>query len=282
MNTPANQNNQETDLQSGQTPTPARARRPWHRRWWVWLIGAILALILLAGAGFLVWASTPAAPMPEALAALASDDQVAVSQSPWISFTPTQDPHATGFIFYPGGRVDARAYAPPARAIAEQGYPAYIVPMPLNLAVLGSNRALDVIAAHPEIERWVIGGHSLGGAMAASFAANQPGAVDGLVLWAAFPPSGADLTGRTELEIASIYGTLDGVATPEEVRAGAALLPADAQFVPIDGGNHAQFGSYGDQAGDNPATISRAEQQAAAVASTVATIGASLERSTAP
>lgn len=274
MNAPTNLTNPESDPQSGRTTEANHARRPWHRRWWVWLIGGILALILLAGAGFLVWASIAAAPMPEALAALESDDRVAVSQSPWISFTPTQDPHATGFIFYPGGRVDPRAYAPPARAIAEQGYPVYIVPMPLNLAVLGSNRALDVMAADPEIERWVIGGHSLGGAMAASFAVNQPGAVDGLVLWAAFPPSGTDLAQRSELKVASIYGTLDGLATPEEVRAGAALLPADAQFVPIDGGNHAQFGSYGDQAGDNPATISRAEQQAAAVAATAVTLAA--------
>ena len=207
--------------------------------------------------------------MPEALAALESDEQVVVSQEPWISFTPTADAQPTGFIFYPGGRVDPRAYAPAARAIAEQGYPVFIVPMPLNLAVLGSDRAADVVAAHPETERWVIGGHSLGGAMAATFIDQHPDAVDGLVLWAAFPPAGNDLSDLVGLEAASIYGTLDGLATPEEVLAGAALLPASAQFVPIDGGNHAQFGWYGDQPGDNPATISRAEQQAAAVGATL-------------
>ena len=257
MSTQKDQDILTPDSPSNQPPASHHIRRPWYRRWWAWLIGGVLALVLLAGAGFLVWASSAAAPMPEALAALQSDALVTVSQEPWISFAPASGAQPTGFIFYPGGRVDPRAYAPAARAIAEQGYPAFIVPMPLNLAVLGSDRAADVIAAHPEIERWVIGGHSLGGAMAATFIDQHPDAVDGLVLWAAFPPSSNDLSDLAGLAAASIYGTLDGLATPAEVRAGAALLPAGAQFVPIDGGNHAQFGWYGDQPGDNPATISR-------------------------
>ena len=72
-------------------------------------------------------------------------------------------------IFYPGGRVDPRSYAPAARAIAAQGYLAVITPMPLNLAVFTPGRAAQVIAAYPEIHTWAIGGHSLGGAMAANF-----------------------------------------------------------------------------------------------------------------
>ena len=98
--------------------------------------------------------------MPEALAALQSDSQVKVTTDPWLVFQPTQSTPTTGLIIYPGGRVDPRAYAPQARAIAEKGYLVVIVPMPLNLAVFGSGRASSVIQAYPDIEKWVIGGHS--------------------------------------------------------------------------------------------------------------------------
>lgn len=124
--------------------------------------------------------------MPGALAALQSDDQVKVDTDSWLAFLPTEGSKATGFIFYPGGRVDPRSYAPAARAIAAAGYPAIIVPMPLNLAVFGAGKADEVKQAFPEVTRWAIGGHSLGGAMAANYAGSNPDGVDGLVLWAAW------------------------------------------------------------------------------------------------
>ena len=235
------------------------------RKRWAWLL---LLLPLLAVAGFAVWAYTPLGPMPEALAALESGPQVQVETEPWLVFRPAGYPPDTGFVLYPGGRVDPRAYAPLARAIADEGYLVAIVPMPLNLAVLGAGRAADVMAAFPDVERWAVGGHSLGGAMAANFAHQNPERVDGLVLWAAYPAGGDDLSGR-ELEVLSIYGTRDGVATPAEITASRPLLPSDTRWVAIDGGNHAQFGWYGTQNGDNPAIISREDQQAAIVRATV-------------
>ena len=164
-------------------------------------------------------------------------------------------------IIYPGGRVDPRSYAPMAHALAGEGYLSIIVPMPLNLAVFNPGAALDVMAAFPEITNWAVGGHSLGGAMAANFVRNHLPVLDGLFLWAAYPASGDDLSGL-EVDVVSIYGTLDGLMTGAEVEASRMLLPADTVWVPIEGGNHAQFGWYGDQPGDNPATISREEQQA--------------------
>jgi dienelactone hydrolase len=142
--------------------------------------------------------------------------------------------------------------------------------MPLNLAVFGVDRANAVVAANPQIERWALGGHSLGGAMSAAFIDGNPGVVDGLFFWAAFPADGNDLSDQPALRVASVYGTLDGLATVDEVQASQRLLPAAAAFVPIEGGNHAQFGYYGDQPGDNLATISREEQQTQAVAATAA------------
>ena len=234
------------------------------RKWW-WVVP--LVPVLLAGV-FVTWAEAGPGPMDEALAALESGTAVEVTTDDWLVFEPVAGDPATGLIFYPGGRVDPRAYAPPARAIAAEGFLVVIVPMPLDLAFLGLDRATEVMAAFPTVERWAIGGHSLGGAMAAQFAYGNPGAVDGLVLWAAYPAGSADLSSR-ELAVVSIYGTLDGLALPEEIDASRPLLPPDTEWVAIDGGNHAQFGWYGPQSGDNPATISREAQQEEVIAATL-------------
>jgi len=230
-------------------------------------LGIVLLLILVT-AGFLVWANTPLGPMPEALDALQSDSQVQVTENSWIVFQPVGMQPDSGLILYPGGRVDPRAYAPIARAIAEQGYLVVIVPMPLNLAVLGSDSAQEVIAAYPEIQHWAVGGHSLGGAMAASFANQHPDAIQGLALWAAYPASSDDLSERS-LQVVSIIGSKDGLGTDQGVEATRQLLPESTQFVTIEGGNHAQFGWYGEQPGDAEATITRDDQQAQVLQATL-------------
>jgi dienelactone hydrolase len=181
---------------------------------------------------------------------------------------------SAGLILYPGGRVDLRSYAPTAREIAAQGYLVVVVPMPLNLAFFAPDRAAEVIAAFPEVDRWAIGGHSLGGAMAARFAHRYPSTVHGLVLWASYPAASDDLSARGDLAVASIYGTLDGLATEDEIAASRPLLPPDTRWVAIEGGNHAQFGWYGPQRGDNPATISREAQQQETIAGTLALLAA--------
>jgi pimeloyl-ACP methyl ester carboxylesterase len=57
------------------------------------------------------------------------------------------------------------------QACAERGILCVLLRMPGNLAVLDENAADGVAADYPEIDRWYIGGHSLGGAMAARYAA---------------------------------------------------------------------------------------------------------------
>jgi hypothetical protein len=237
------------------------------KKWW-WLLLLLLLLPLLAVAGFVIWAGTGPEPMPEALAALESDDAVQVETEPWFAFGPAGGEPSTGLILYPGGRVDPRAYAPTARAIAEEGFLVVIVPMPLDLAFFAPDRAADVMAAFPEVARWAVGGHSLGGAMTARFAHQNPGAVAGLALWASYPAGSDDLSGH-DLAVASVYGTRDGVATEDEIVASRPLLPPDTEWTAIEGGNHAQFGWYGPQSGDNEATISREEQQAQIVTATL-------------
>lgn len=199
-------------------------------------------------------------PMPAALVAMESTETVIVADGRPITFTPV-DAASAGLIIYPGAFVEPRSYAPAAHELANRGVFVAIVPMPFSLAILGSNRADGVIEAYPEIADWVISGHSLGGVMAARYTSNHPDTIDGLTLWASYPEDGVDLSSWNG-ETTSIFGTLDGLTSVEDVEDSRTRLPGDTAFVPIDGGNHAYFGWYGDQRGDNPATITRAEQQA--------------------
>ena len=239
---------------------------------WIRILLEFLGLLAVLVIGFVIWGSTPAKPMAEALAALEpAPDGAGLSE--WLVFTPTlYQPTTTGLIIYPGGRVDYRSYAPTAQAIADQGYLVVITHMPLNLAVFDPNAAEQFITNHPEIEHWAIGGHSLGGAMAANFVFTHPGVIDGLILWAAYPASNNNLSGY-DIQVISISGTLDGLSTPAKIGASRALLPADTTFFSIEGGDHAQFGWYGPQTGDNPSTISREDQQAKIVQATVEFLG---------
>jgi hypothetical protein len=233
---------------------------------WKRLLLVVVILLMFTVIGFVVWASSPSAPMPETQTALQSDAQVEVTSDQWAVFRPTKVELTTGFIFYPGGHVDFRAYAPQLRAIADQGYMVVVAPMPLNLAIFGVNEAADVMKDFPEIQHWAVGGHSLGGSMAARFVQANPSAVEGLVFWASY--ADVDLTGFSGF-VTSIYGTRDGLATLEKINAAAHFLPADTVSVAIEGGNHAQFGWYGPQSGDNEAEITRAEQQTQTVQATV-------------
>ena len=243
-----------------------------HRRLLIALGAVLLILVITAGAALAVLNGRGQA-QPEAVAALQSNALVTVSQvagQDWYVFAPAAGSVSTGLILYPGGFVDPVAYAPIARELAARGYLVVLDPMPLNLAVTQVEAADAIIAAHPEIDHWAIGGHSLGGAMAAEFSYNNAGAVAGLVLWAAYPAANTDLS-TLPLKVVSIYGDADGVASIADVTGAAERLPADARFVLIPGGNHTQFGSYGQglQRGDNPATISREDQQSQIVEATV-------------
>jgi hypothetical protein len=221
---------------------------------------AISSLLLLVIVGFVIWAETPLGPMPEADGALIPNTEVDVAQSQWLIFSPHGLKTTTGFIIYPGGRVNPKSYSPLAQMIAAKGFLVAIVPMPLNLAVLGSNRAEEILKAYPNIKFWAIGGHSLGGTIAARFAYRNPSKTQGLVLWAAYPASGDNLS-NTHIATLTIHGTNDGLVSASQIDNSMKFLPLDAIRLEIMGGNHAQFGWYGNQAGDNTATISREVQQ---------------------
>jgi pimeloyl-ACP methyl ester carboxylesterase len=221
----------------------------------------LLILIAMTVGRFVIWANSAMPAMPEAIQTLDQPIGVTVSTDKWISLIPDQQtPVTTGYIFYPGARVDYRAYAPALVEIAQSGTQVFLTRMPLNMAIFSPSLADEIIQANPQIQYWVIGGHSLGGAMAAQYAYSHPDKINGLILLAAYATKDSDLS-KSSVSALTISGTNDGLATPDDIQASLQWLPTDATWIQIEGGNHAQMGWYGDQSGDNPASISREEQQ---------------------
>ena len=202
----------------------------------------------------------------EASAAFAVADTVKVeSLAENVIVCAPEEPRA-GLIFYPGGKVEYTAYVPLMQALAAEGIQCVLVEMPFNLAVLDMNAAEGILEQYPEIEDWYIGGHSLGGSMAASYLADHTDEFEGLILLGAY--STADLS-ETSLDVLSIYGSEDQVLNREKYEEYKPNLPDGFTEVVIDGGCHAYFGVYGSQEGDGIPTISNEEQINAAVGAVV-------------
>ncbi len=164
-------------------------------------------------------------------------------------------------IFYPGAKVEYTAYLPLLSDLAEQGIDCFLIKMPCNLAFFGQNKAKKIMDSY-EYDYWYLSGHSLGGAMAASYASGHLESLNGLVLLAAYPTKSLK---SDSFSVLSLYGSEDGVLNMEKMEEGKAYMPVDYAEVCIEGGNHAQFGNYGEQKGDHAADISREEQQAQTV-----------------
>lgn len=158
-------------------------------------------------------------------------------------------PGNTGLIFYPGGKVDEKAYFPLMKKLSQSGITCVLVKMPFHLAVLDANAADQVYDKLPEIEHWYIGGHSLGGSMASSYAASNQDKIEGLILLGAYIYG--DVSPNQAL---TIYGSNDLVLDRSKIT-------YTENIVVIEGGNHAYFGNYGEQDGDGTASITRDEQQ---------------------
>ncbi|MBY0217209.1 alpha/beta fold hydrolase [Paenibacillus illinoisensis] len=218
----------------------------------------LLALIVI-GCGFVAWKLfTPYGPQEMAQKAMETADQVTVSeQENWIDFMPDK-PEGISVIFYPGGLVKPESYAPLAHELAEAGHHTIIAKMPVNLAVLKQNLADDIRNAYPE-ESFVMGGHSLGGSMAARYAASHPDALQGIFFLASYPDQKGSVK-SLGIQALSILGTNDEVVNATKYQNGRAYLPEDTVYYTIEGGNHSQFGDYGHQSGDGEPEITGEEQ----------------------
>ena len=211
------------------------------------IAGAVVlaVLILLAGA-FFWYVSDYYRAEDVALAVLSGENGITVQDD--LTILSPSAPTDTAIIFYPGAKVEAQAYLPLLDQIRRTGITCILVEMPFNMAIFDSNAAEGVMEQFPEVEHWYIAGHSMGGAMASQFASNHPDEVDGLILL------GAYIYGDySPADTLTVYGSLNQSVEDK--------LDYTENVVEIEGGNHAQFGNYGPQKEDAPATISAEEQQ---------------------
>lgn len=212
-------------------------------------------VVFLSGVIFLIYTGQYYRADETANSALSSNETVAVTKTAygWLFDGPSED---DALIFYPGGKVEETAYAPLLHHLAGQGMDACLVRMPFRLAVFGADKAGQVMKQH-DYRRWYIGGHSLGGVMAAGYAAAHSEQLSGVYLLAAYASKPLNENTRVTL----IYGSEDGVLNRAKLEAANRYLPGHSAAYVIEGGNHAQFGNYGIQAGDGKALISAEEQQ---------------------
>jgi pimeloyl-ACP methyl ester carboxylesterase len=228
----------------------------------IWIITGLTATAI-----FVTWSLLAyRAQGPERLTALQSDARVTVTAADgYWSFTP-QAPARAGLMFFPGALVDPVAYAPLVHAIADAGYTAILIQVPRRGAFGGAEgpevfaRARAAAAGAP-VRRWVVAGHSRGGVIACHVVRDGFPGLAGAVLLGTSHPRDFSLAATT-VPMTRVYGTRDTIADVDKVEATRVNLPPSARIIRIDGGNHSQFGYYGFQPGDWPATITREAQQA--------------------
>lgn len=231
------------------------------------LIG-ILATLLIGAMGLVGWATVSAQGATGRAVAVLQENGVQREKGQLV-FRP-DSPTDKGLIYYPGGLVEPEAYAVTAQGIADAGYLVVIPKMPLNLAFTGINRANGIRIDFPDIESWVVGGHSLGGAMAAEYAKNNAESLDGLIMYASYPANYQDFV-DFPIPILTIIGSKDPGA-PQQEAFYEAISGSARRFV-IEGGNHRQYADYNFQRNDGIAAISAAEQQEQIISATVQFLG---------
>lgn len=250
-----------------------RSRAQLERRSRLRILLAVPLLVLALACVALLGYSRPLPAQPEALTALRTENGVRiVDRVTWYELVPSVEDArgtlvrpTTGLIFLPGARVDPRAYAPELRRVAQAGYLVVVLKEPFGFSISDRNHAGTIIDNHPEVGHWTIGGHSLGGTVAASFAEHDR-RVEGLLLLASYPSTSVE---RTDLRATSVSGDQDRLVTPADIATSKANLPADTTYVVIPGASHASFGSYGPQPGDGTPTADPAAVQDQVAAATV-------------
>ncbi|MBD8500966.1 alpha/beta hydrolase [Paenibacillus arenosi] len=169
-----------------------------------------------------------------------------------------QKESTTGIIFYQGAKVEVESYSYLGKELKNNGYFVVMPKLPLNLAVLGTNAADSIIEKYPDIQKWYVVGHSLGGSMISRYAFQNEQKVDGIIFLASYP---ADDFSTKSIPMLSIYGEVDGLATVEEIKSRENVMSKNTTMHMIKGGNHANFGMYGKQKGDNASLITPETQQ---------------------
>lgn len=213
----------------------------------------ILITVLIVGSGIYLKVNTYQA----------TEKALTVSQKakeePGYTLYAGNKKQTTGIVFYPGALVAPESYSLWASQVAKAGYDVYVLHVPLNLAVLSPNAASKVMEQHPD-EKFILAGHSLGGVMASRYAAQNSSQISGMIFLASYPDEKGSLK-ESGLPVLSITATNDGVLNWKTYDEAKQYLPEATEYLSIEGGNHAGFGSYGNQKGDNQATIDNGQRQ---------------------
>lgn len=230
-----------------------------YKKIWFKVIIVILIILILLLTSFLIYASNYYRADEIAINSLKGNDQVIVNQeNKFLSFSNKNNESTIGFVFYPGGKVDETSYSPLISLISEKGITCIILKEPLNLAVFEPDLADYAIGKYHNIKQWYVGGHSLGGVIAASYASTHSDKVKGVILMGSYPIKSLK---EKNLRMISFYGNKDGVLNLENFEKNKINQPEDTTYYEIQGGNHAYYGNYGEQEGDLKASITRQEQQ---------------------
>lgn len=220
-----------------------------------WIIG-IISIALILGIGTTYYFNDYYRVQEDVVVEMADAAIQEVYTQDYIVYEPENT--EVGFILYPGAKVQFESYAPLMQKLAKKGILTSVVHMPCNFAIFDIDAAKGIVEKYPKIKKWYIGGHSLGGSMAGTFASENSDLFKGVIFLASYTTSDLSQSG---LSVLSIYGSKDGVLNKENMEKNNVNLPKDMVEYVIEGGNHSYFGNYGEQNGDGQATISREEQQ---------------------
>lgn len=226
------------------------------KRFFKWFAISLLCLVTVSVAGMYIWSQQTLAPTNELTSQINIEE--IVDDEGDVILLPNDEIKA-GIVLYPGAKVENTAYSYYGKKLADAGYAVFIPKLRLNFAIMDQDAASNFIEHYPEIKTWYVGGHSLGGVAASSFA-NENASVKGLILLASYPSDGTNLSDES-LNVISIYSEKDGLTEISDIENSKSRLPLTAKYVEITGGNHAQFGIYGEQKGDKQADISALDQQ---------------------
>ena len=228
------------------------------------IVAALLAIVL----GFIVYASTPFTAEADALESVTADPAITLTESDLAVVLAPETPTGDGLVVMAGARVEPAAYAAKLSGLVDAGVTVVIARPVLNFAILEFRPLSTFTDLAPSVNRWAVGGHSLGGVRACQYVADDAAVSDDAAVAPADDPSlvglvllgsycSADLA-SSDIPVLSLSGENDGLSTPEKIEANAHLLPSDATFVEIPGANHAQFGDYGVQPGDGESSATDA------------------------
>ncbi|HFJ9445262.1 carboxymethylenebutenolidase [Bacillus thuringiensis] len=221
------------------------------KKWMKIVLYSLLGILLIGSISFFVWSQFSYKPTKEALSLV--DDK---KGEDYIVFG--EKDAKIGVIFYQGAKVEAEAYSYLGEALAKDGYFVVMPKLPLNLAILGINEVDSVIEKYPEVQKWYVAGHSMGGAMISKYAFQHEEKVDGIIFLGSYP---ADDFSTKSIPMLSIYGEVDALATVEKIDNNKKLMSKNTTMHMIKGGNHAHFGMYGEQKGDNASLITPKAQR---------------------